>query len=79
MSRKNNRERLEGREEVKDGVQHPPTTTVRPGGGGDMMGLMQMWMEDSKCKEDAWREEMKLQREELRYERQEAKDKEERA
>ena len=29
MSRKNNRERLEGREEEEDGVQHPPATTVR--------------------------------------------------
>ena len=58
MSRKN-REKVEEREEV-EGVQPPLVTAMCGGGGNDMVLMMQMWMEESKRKDETWRTEMRL-------------------
>ena len=65
MSRKNNRERVEEREEVDEGVLQPQATAVKSGEGNDMMVWMQMWMEESKRKDEAWRVEMRMQWEDV--------------
>ena len=55
-------------DEVHDETQHPPVTTAKASGGSKMMALMQMWKEESQRKDDAWRIEMKLRREDARRE-----------
>ena len=77
MSRKN-RERVEEREEVEEGVQPPLVTAMSVGGGNDMVLMMQMWMEESKRIDETWRTEVRLQREEAREREEKAKNREER-
>ena len=66
MSRNKNKERDEDREDAEDTAQQPPGAMAAGGGSGDMMAWMQMWMQESKRKEVAWRVQMRLQREDAR-------------
>ena len=57
---------------------------MNTGGGSEMTAMIQMWMEESRCKEEEsrrkeelWRLEMKLQRGEARDRENRAKDREE--
>ena len=76
MSSKN-REKVEGREEVEEIAPQPLATALSGGGGNDMLLLMQMWMEESKRKDETWRTEMRVQREEAREREERAKHREE--
>ena len=51
MSRKN-REKVEDREEIEEIAPQPLATATSWGGGIDMLLLMQMWMEESKSKDE---------------------------
>ena len=77
MSRKN-REKVEEREEVDEVAHQPLATAMSEGGGNDMLLMMQMWMEESKRKDETWRTEMRMQREEAREREERAKHREER-
>ena len=77
MGRKN-REKVEDREEVEEIAPQPLVTASSGGGGNDMLLLMQMWIEESKRKDETWRTEMRVQREEAREREERAKHREER-
>ena len=83
MSRNKNKERHEDREDAEDTAQQPPGAKAASGGAGDMMAWMQMWMQESKRKEDEWREETQRKEEawrvEMRLQRKDAREREDRA
>ena len=76
MSKNKGKEKNEGRDDAEHTSQQVPLLASKPGGGVDMVSLMQLWMEEgrrrdeenrrreeeNRRKEDTWREEMCRQR-----------------
>ena len=78
MSRNRNKDKTEGRDDVGEVEQTPLMAAGRPGWGGDMMIFMQMWMEESRRRDEESRRKHEAWREEMCRQRQEAEKREER-